>query len=147
MLFNLGFNSLTIAKQIIKNTGLDENLGILKQKKYEVPLPPKDILKIVMALCTCNLVQTMKADFVTEKFSEKQREAITKDYVLESFRNQDLIIFSGKEEADQLRLSVMAIVEELQRYWKGTEDLKGQDQALDISVLRKFYPEWEEAPI
>ena len=125
MFFNKKFNSLEVAREIIKNTGLDENLGILKQKKYEVPTPAKDVLKLVMALSTCNLVQAMKADFIIREITEEERGAITREYVLESFRKQDLIPLSGKEEMEEVRQGVMAIVTELQEFWVGTEDPPG----------------------
>ncbi len=125
MFFDKKFNSLVVARQIIKNTGLDENLGILKQKKHPFSAPPKDVLKLVMALSTCNLVQTLKADFVVQKLSEEERKAVTRDYILESFRNQDLIQLKGKDEIEGLREEVMKIVGDLQRFWKDTIDPQG----------------------
>jgi hypothetical protein len=125
MFFDKKFNSLEVARQIIKNTGLDENLGILKQKKHEVPVPAKDVLKLVMALSTCNLVQAMKADFITREITGENREAITRDYVLESFRKQDLLPLDDKEEMEEIRQGVMAVVGELQEFWAGTEDPPG----------------------
>jgi hypothetical protein len=121
MFFDKKFNSLEIARQIIQNTGLDENLGILKQKKHSVPLPPRDILKLVMALCTCNLVQTMEADFIVQKLSEDEHEAVLRDYILESFRNQDLVRLKAKDEIEGLRQEVMKVVGELKRFWGDTD--------------------------
>jgi hypothetical protein len=125
MFFDKKFNSLEIARQIIQNTGLDENLGILKEKRYSVPAPPKEILKFVMALSTCNLAETMKADFIIANFSEEQRVAITWDYILESFRKQELVPLIGKEEMEEVRLDVMGVVGDLQGFWVGTEDPPG----------------------
>jgi hypothetical protein len=124
MFFDKKFKSLDIARQIIKNTGLDENLGILKQKRHAVPVPPKEILKMVMALSACNLVQTMKAEFITNKLSQETRDDITKDYIMESFRNQDLFRLE-KGEMEGLRLGVMEVVEKLQGFWGEAEDLSG----------------------
>ncbi len=117
--------SLEIAKQVIKNTGLDENLGILKQKKHQSGAPPKEMVKLVMALSACNLVQTFKADFIQGAFTIEERDAIVRDYVLESFRNQDLVKLKGKDEAEELRLAVMAIVPDLQNFWNEEEDPQG----------------------
>ena len=125
MFFFKKSNCLEVARQIIQNTGLDENLGILKQKNHPVPAHPKEILKLVMALSACNLVQTMKADFIVEKIPEEEREAILRDYILESFRKQDLAPLSGKQEMEELRLAVMGIVGELERFWGGAEDPQG----------------------
>jgi hypothetical protein len=121
MFFDKKLNSLDIARQIIKNTGLDENLGILKQKRHAVPMAPKEIVKRVLALSTCNLVQTMKADFIVREFPEEKRDAITRDYILESLRNQDLFKLAGKDEAEEIRQGVMGIVAELERFWGGTD--------------------------
>lgn len=125
MFFDKKFNSLVVARQIIKNTGLDENLGILKQKKHPASTPPREVLKLVMALSTCNLVQTLKADFIVQNLSGEEREAVTRDYILESFRNQELVRLEGKEEIEGTREEVMKIVGELQRFWKDTEDPQG----------------------
>ena len=125
MFFNQKSDSLEIARQVISNTGLDENLGILKQKKHKGTVPPKELLKLVMALSTTNLVQTMKADFMEGDFSPAKHDAIVKDYILESFRKQDLLRLDGKEEAETLRLAVMEIVGELQAFWDDRIDPKG----------------------
>lgn len=125
MFFDKKIKSLDCARQIIKNTGLDENLGILKQKRYSVPIEPKEILKLVMALSTCNLVQTMKTDFIVSKFPEELRNDIVRDYVLESFRNQELVRLGGKDEIGELRLGVMEVVQKLQGFWGTAEDLSG----------------------
>ena len=125
MFFGKKFNGLEIARQIIKNTGLDENLGILKQKRHEVLVAPKEILTLVMALSACNLVQAMKADFITRNLTDEQREGIANEYILESFRKQDLIPLVGKEEVEEVRKGVMEVVGELQKFWAGTEDPPG----------------------
>jgi len=125
MLFEKKNNSQSIARQIIKQSGLKENLKILEEKHHLVPLPPQDTLKLVLALSTCNLVQTMKADFITQKLTEEARNDITGDYILESFKNQDMVKLRGNEEANALRLGVMEVVAELQKFWSSSEDPQG----------------------
>jgi hypothetical protein len=125
MLFKKDSDSLQIARQIIKHTGLDENLGIIKQKRQLGKTEPRELLKLVMALSTCNLVQTFKAEFMAGDFTDQQRDDILRDYVMESFRNQDLVKLGGKEEAEQMRLAVMGIVGELQAFWDESEDPHG----------------------
>ena len=125
MFFQKKSDSLLIARQIIKNTGLDENLGIVKQKKRMDQAEPRELLKLVMALSTCNLVQTMKAAFIAAEFSPEDREDIVRDYVLESFRNQNLVRLSGGVPLEEMRLAVMRIVEELQGFWDEAEDPHG----------------------
>ncbi|HEY5038304.1 MAG TPA: hypothetical protein VIJ93_04450 [bacterium] len=125
MFFNKKSASLEIAQRIIRNTGLDENLGILKQKKHIESAEPRELLKFVMALSACNLVQTMKADFVVQGFPAEHLKEITRDYVLESLDKQDLVKLKGKSEIEGMRLAVMEIVGELQGFWKEEEDPQG----------------------
>jgi hypothetical protein len=125
LFFNQRSESLQIARQIIQNTGLDENLGILKQKKHHSNIEPREFLKWVMALSTCNLAQTMKADFVVGGLSFAEREAVVKDYVLESFRTQELVKLDGKDDVERMRVAVMAIVPQLQAFWVEADDPEG----------------------
>src|SRR5579872_7307280 len=125
MFFEKKFNSLEVARAIIKNTGLDENLGILKQKKQLGTADPKVLLKLVMSLSACNLVQTMRADFIAEEINDQYRESIIKDYILESFRTQDLVKLKDKQEMEEMRAAVMAIVGELSGFWNEEEDPRG----------------------
>lgn len=122
MFFQKKSASLEIARRIITNTGLDENLGILKQKKQIGTGDPVEFLKLIMGLCACNLVQTMKAGFIVEGFPPESLEEITRDYVLESLRKQDLVRLHGKQE-EEIRQAVMTIVGGLQEFWK--EDPQG----------------------
>lgn len=122
MFFEKKNNSQSIARQIIKQSGLKENLKILEEKHHLVPQPPKDILRLILALSTCNLVQTMKTDFISQKLPQETRDDITRDYVLESFKNQDLAKLKGNEEIEALRQGVMEVVVELQKFWSPSED-------------------------
>jgi len=124
LFFNQKSDSLTIAREIIKNTGLFENLDILKEKKHQGSATPREVLKQVMALSTCNLVQTMKADFLDGEFSPKEQEEILRHYILESFRKQDLFSLGDKEETEALRLETLDIVDEFQSFWTD-EDPQG----------------------
>ena len=125
MFFDKKNNNLNTARQIIQHTGLKENLAILEEKRHLVPVEPREILKLVMALSTCNLVQTMKAEFITRKLNDETRDDIAREYVLESFKNQDLVKFKGPAELEALRKGVMGVVAELQKFWGNTEDPQG----------------------
>src|SRR5689334_8112603 len=109
------FDSLEIARQIIKNTGLDENLGIIKQKNHAYTVDPVELLKLVMALSATNLVQTMKADFVVRDLPEEIRSQVVWDYISESFRKQDLLKLRGKA-AEEAGHAVMDIVGGLNKF-------------------------------
>jgi hypothetical protein len=124
MFFAKKSQSLEIAQRIIKNTGLDENLGIIKQKKHVGAVESTEFLKLIMALSTCNLVQTMKADFIVEAFPPEALADITRDYILESLRKQDVVRLS-KDGMEEMRPSIMGIVGELQGFWKEEEDPQG----------------------
>ena len=57
--------SLGIAKKLIRNTGLEASLEILKEKYHVRDVGPEEMLKLVLALSTCNLVRTMKSEFIS----------------------------------------------------------------------------------
>jgi hypothetical protein len=118
------FNSLDIARQIIKNTGLDENLGIIKQKNHAHSADSVELLKLVMALSTTNLVQTMKSDFIVQGLPEEIRNEIIREYIVESFRKQDLRKLKGKELEEATRV-VMELVRELNKFWDEAVDPQG----------------------
>ena len=118
------FNSLDIAKQVIKNTGLDENLGIVKQKNHAHKAQPPQYLKLVMALSTTNLVQTMKADFIERDIPEATREEIVRHYVEESLRQQDFLKL-GRGEIDRMVKDVVEVVASLGQFWTDREDIGG----------------------
>ena len=118
------FNSLDIAKQVIKNTGLDENLGILKQKSHAHSAESAKYLQLVMALSATNLVQTLKADFIVREIPAPIREAIVRDYVLESLKQQDLVRL-GRPEMEEILKKVLEVVKDLNLFWDEQEDPQG----------------------
>jgi hypothetical protein len=118
------FNSLDIAKQVIKNTGLDENLGILKQKNHVHRTEPFQYLKLIMALSTTNLVQTLKTDFIVKEIPQATLEEVVRHYVEESLKQQALLKLKKPEMEDMLR-GVMAVVADLDRFWTDREDIGG----------------------
>lgn len=121
MFFNKRSNGREIAQGLIKNTGLDENLGILKQKNFSAGTGSAQYLELVMVLSACNLVQTMKADFIQGEFEPEVREDITREYILESLRRQDMVPLQGEKHLEIIRLGVMGVVAELQVFWKEEE--------------------------
>lgn len=118
------FNSRDIARQIIKNTGLDENLGIIKQKNHAVAVGPGEQLKLVMSLSTANLVQTMKADFIVQAIPAETQQEIIREYIEESFHQQEVHKI-GKKEIEQASREVLSVVGELGKFWVESEDPQG----------------------
>ena len=119
-----GFDSLEIARQIIKNTGLDENLGIIKQKKHAHEADPVRLLELVLSLSTTNLMQTLKSDFIVKKIPKENQDAIIRDYITESLRHQDLLKLK-REQIDTIKGGVLVRAEELGKFWDESEDPKG----------------------
>ena len=125
MIFAKKTAALRIAQRIVENTGLDGNIGIFKEQKYTGPAETGELLKLVMALSACNLVQTMKADFIVRGFSQESLGEITRDFVLESLRKQKLVPLEGKKAAGEMRLAIMKVVDELQEIWEKEEEKQG----------------------
>jgi hypothetical protein len=125
MIFVKKSAALRIAQRIVENTGLDGNLGIFTEQKYTGPAETAELLKLVMALSACNLVQSMKADFIVKGFSQESLGEITRDFVLESLREQKLVPLEGKKAAGEMRLEIMKVVGELQEIWKKEEEGQG----------------------
>lgn len=113
-----------IAREIIKNTGLDENLGILRQKKHVHTSKPREMLKLVMSLSAVNLAQTLKSDFIVREIPEPARGAILREYVMQSLREQELLKLEDAE-VELLCREVMVVVRELQAFWDEKEDPQG----------------------
>src|SRR5271156_283932 len=92
--------SLEIAKRLIQNTGLEASLAILKEKYRASGVSPEEMLKLVLALSTCNLVRTMKSEFIAQEIAEEDQQDIIDDYVVESLRRQVLVEL--KDGADKM---------------------------------------------
>ena len=117
--------SLKIAKNLIQNTGLEASLAILKEKYHVRDVSPEKMLKLVLALSTCNLVRTMKSDFIAQEISEEDQQDIIDDYVVESLRRQ--VLLELKDGADKMEKceAVLEVARELQAFWNNTDDPKG----------------------
>ncbi len=121
MFFQKKSQSLILAEKLIKKVDLEENLDLLKGKNYKVTVKPSEFLNLVLALGTCNLVQTLKAGFIAEKIQPAFQYEITRDYVKESLGRQKLVKIKSSE-AEEKFYSVMRIVTELQVFWKENID-------------------------
>ncbi len=117
--------SLEIAKKLVQTTGLAESLEILKQKNFSVGVEPGDLLKQILGLSACNLVRTMKEDFVALEIMGEDRQDVIDDYVAESLRRQNLVkLRDGAELMDRCQ-EILGVAEGLQAFWESTEDPKG----------------------
>lgn len=117
--------SLKIAKKLIQNTGLNESLAILKEKYRLRDAEPEEILKLVLALSACNLMRTMKSEFITREIPEEDQQDIVDDYVVESLRRQVLLELRDGVERMEKCEAILGIARELQAFWNNTDDPKG----------------------
>jgi hypothetical protein len=125
MFFKKKDNRRETAEKLVKLTALQETLDILKREKSAVTAEPEDELVIILAVGTCNLMQTMRADFISQSIDAEAQDEIIRHFVEESLRRQDLVKIKGSSGMETKRFAVMAIVEELQKFWKGEDDQQG----------------------
>jgi hypothetical protein len=117
--------SLEIAKKLIQTSGLGESLEIMKQKNFSAGVDPQELLKQVLGLSACNLMRTMKEDFVSIEIMGEDRQDVIDDYVAESLRHQNLVkLKDGADLMDRCQ-EILAVAESLQSFWDNTEDPKG----------------------
>jgi hypothetical protein len=118
------FASLRIAKNLIKVSRLSESLAIFEEKdKFNTPAP--QLMELVLALNACNLIQTMKEDFISREIDPTDGEDIVEDYVIENLRLQSAIpVRDGAERMDRC-LEILKIAEMLQAHWLREEEGKG----------------------
>ena len=79
--------SLKIAKNLIKVTGVQEAFEIIQQKNL-TNLGAPELLKQVLALNACNLLQTMMEDFVQKDISGEDRQDVTANATFGERRRQ-----------------------------------------------------------
>jgi hypothetical protein len=118
-------SSQEIAEMLLKLSELPALFEQLQVKKGRNPEMAQKILQIILAMSACNLVQTLKTDFLVSKLSPEKREAILRDYILQAFRSQTLVKFKNEAELNEKRQLVMGIVSELQKPWNENEDSHG----------------------
>jgi|SRR5581483_5664893 len=125
MLFLKEGDSLEIARKLIHKTGLDESLAIFEGKNQSKEISPNDMLNWVLALSTCNLLQTMKVDFVGRELDPDDLQDIVDDYVVESLRRQNLLKLRDGAELMEKCEGILSSVGELEAHWASGEDPKG----------------------
>ena len=114
-----------IAKELIEKTGLQDSLILLEQVKRSNAIPPDDLLKLLLALSTCNLVQTMREEFIEKNLMPDDQLDIVDDYVAESLRRQNILKMSDGAELMERCVEILYIVGELEIFWRNDEDPKG----------------------
>jgi len=116
--------SLKIAKNLIKVTGVQGTLSLFYQKNLS-NIAPEEALKLILALNACNLMQTMREDFINKEIDPEDRQDIVDDYVVENIRQLTAIVArDGAERMDKC-MEIMEVSEKLRAHWMGEEDHTG----------------------
>lgn len=125
MFFNKKDIKKEVAEKLVKLTNMQETLDIIKREKHAVQAAPGEELKIILAVSTCNLMQTMQADFIAQRIDAATRNEIIRGFTEESLRKQDLVKVKSGSDMEAKRLAIMAIVEELRKFWSDGDDPQG----------------------
>jgi|ERR1035441_8210546 hypothetical protein len=116
--------SLKIAKNLIKVTGFQESLALFQEKNLS-SVGKDELLTQVLALNACNLLQTMKENFVDQEFDPEDRQDIVEDYVVENLRLQKWIVLNDGGVLMDKCQEILGISEKFRAHWMGEEDQTG----------------------
>ena len=116
--------SLKIAKNLIRVTGVHQTLSLFYQKNLS-NVAAEEALKLILGLNVCNLMQTMREDFINSQIDPEDRQDIVDDYVVENIRQlKEIVARDGAERMDKCT-EIMEISEKLRAHWMGEEDHSG----------------------
>ncbi len=114
--------SFKIARNLIKVTGLKESLAVFQKNNFS-NIGDAEVLKILIAVDACNLLQTMKEEFISHEISEDDLQDTVEDYVVENLKDQTVIACrDGADRMDQCQ-EILGIAAKFQDYWH-REDTK-----------------------
>jgi hypothetical protein len=116
--------SLKIAKNLIRVTGIRETLKLFREKNLS-NVGMEELLIQVLALNACNLLQTMKEDFIGQEINSEDQQDIVDDYVVENLRMLGLANIKDGADLMEKCQDILGISERLQVYWTGEDDPKG----------------------
>ena len=116
--------SLKIAKNLIKVTGIQETLKLFREKNIS-NVGIEELLIQVLALNACNLVQTMKEDFINKDIDSEDQQDITDDYTVENLRMLGLANIKDGADLMEKCQDILGIAEKLWVYWTSQDDPKG----------------------
>jgi hypothetical protein len=118
-------DSLHVAKELIEHTGLQDSLILLESVKRSHTVSSDELLKLLLALSACNLVQTMKEDVIHREVLPDDQMDITDDYVAESLRRQNIMKMSDGAELMEKCVEILYLVGELEIFWRNDDDPMG----------------------
>lgn len=118
-------DSLRIAKDLIEKTGLQDSLILLKSVKRAQVVPPAELLKLLVALSACNLVQTMQEENIEKNLMPEDQLDVVDDYVVETLRRQGIMVLEDGAQIMEKCVEILYIVGELEIFWRNDDDPKG----------------------
>ena len=116
--------SLQIAKNLIKVTGVKESLALFEQNNLS-NVGKEELLTQILALNSCNLLQTMKEDFINNEINPEDRQDVVDDYVVENLRNQSWVILKDGADLMDKCQEILGISEKFLVHWESVEDPTG----------------------
>jgi hypothetical protein len=119
------FTASEIVAQLLKICQCGIGLDFMEQSRVAGAVAPAERVKLLMALSATNLIETMKADFITQKLDEAAREQIAREFLEESLRRQTIAVFKNMDDIQHARVDAMRIVGELQKFWNEESDPEG----------------------
>jgi hypothetical protein len=116
--------SLKIAKNLIRVTGIQDTFALFDEKNLS-NVGMEELLIQVLALNACNLLQTMKEDFIDREIDSEDQQDIVDDYVVENLRMMGLSTIKDGADLMEKCQDILGIAEKLRIYWTDKEDAKG----------------------
>ncbi len=108
--------SFKIARNLIKVTGLAESLAVFQKNTFS-NIEEGEVLKLLLAVDACNLMQTMREDFIHGEIYEEDLQDTVEDYLVENLKAQVVIpCRDGAERMEQCQ-EILAMTARFQEYW------------------------------
>ncbi len=108
--------SQKIAKNLIMITGLKRSLAIYQEHNLS-EIPADEVLMLLIGLDTCNLLQTVKEEFIAKEIKEEDLQDIVDDYVVEYLKQQETIVIQDGADRMTRCEEVMTIASKFQENW------------------------------
>jgi hypothetical protein len=131
--------SLKIAKNLIKVTGVQEELNLFVKMNMNT-VDHQVLLTQLLALNACNLSQTMKENFIATEIDSEDSQDIVDDYVVETLRHQQTLPIKDGADLMEKCQEIEGIAQKFRIHWMGEEGHNGPEPRYFcvMDVLRKF---------
>ena len=131
--------SLKIAKNLIKVTGAQEELNLFVKMNLNT-VDHQVLFTQLLALNACNLLQTMKEDFIATEIDAEDGQDIVDDYVVETLRHQHTLPIKDGAELMEKCQEIEGIAQKFRIHWLGEGEHNGPEPRYFcvMDILRKF---------